>query len=140
MMRILLVFALVANLEFLLVDGSNTNESHSFIGKKFKHGTVLPRTLGGRVVEGSDYIHDEKQDMVKSLNMEGLLGMLDQFIPGVNALKDPIKKTVKHLTPILKVSKSLEVYYQTKGIQKTKYEFELVLACMFRVCPMYWRC
>ena len=103
------MFALVANLEFLLVDGSNTNESHSFIEtieKKFKHGTVLPRTLGGRVVEGSDYIHDEKQDMVKSLNMEGLLGMLDQFIPGANALKDPIKKTVKHLTPILKVRKS----------------------------------
>ena len=99
MMRILLVFALVANLEFLLVDGSNKKK------KKFKHGTALPRTLGGRVVEGSDYIHDEKQDMVKSLNMEGLLGMLDQFIPGANALKDPIKKTVKHLTPILKVSK-----------------------------------
>ena len=118
-MIILLLFAMACNLGFLLVDGrQNKNNERESKFKPRKHGTNLPRTQGGRIVEELDYIV-EKPDMVKSevpKDMGALFDIVDQIIPGANALKDPIEKTVNHLIPILKVSK----YNQTKSIHKSK--------------------
>ena len=104
-MIILLLFAMACNLGFFLVDGgqNNNNERKSKF-KPRKHGTNLPRTQAGRIVEELDYIV-EKPDMVKSpKNMGALFDIVDQTIPGAKALKSPIEKTVHHLIPILKVS------------------------------------
>ena len=74
-----------------------------------KHGSDLPLTQEGRIVEDVDYIL-ENPDMVKKSvvpkDMGALFDIADQIIPGAKALKDPIEKTVHHLIPILKVRKS----------------------------------
>ena len=119
MMMILLLFVLTYNLDFLLVNAAtkNNNERKSKFSPR-KHGTDLPLTQGGRIVEEMDYI-GENPDMVKSLDMGGLINIVDQFIPGAKALRDPILKTVHHLIPILKVRKSPPNYKHPWSINLT---------------------
>ena len=116
MMIILLLFAFACNLDFLLVNATTKNNQIKSKFKPRKHGSDLPLTQEGRIVEEMDYVL-ENPDMVKKSvvpqDMEALFDFADSIIPGAKALKDPIEKTVHHLIPILKVGISLEAYCQT---------------------------
>ena len=89
--------------------------------KPRKYESDLPRTQDGRIVEQLVEIL-KNPDIVKSLLVPKDMGLLfdivDQAIPGAKELKNPIEETMHHIIPILKVSKSLVAYCQTKSNKK----------------------
>ena len=104
----LILFAVVCNLDFLLVDGrQNNNIEWKSKFKPRKYESDLPRTQDGRIVEQLVEIL-KNPDIVKSLlvpkDMGVLFDIVDQAIPGAKELKNPIEETMHHLIPILKVS------------------------------------